>query len=184
MLRELSQADCRNLRSVSFGSTGTHQASAGFSASRYMGSVVEAFGGPYLAKFYGASLDGEPVYLVMEYMSGGDLERYLRRADTSCFRCLMGAHGCTRSKRQELHRPWAPPRRVQAELLLSVVVLSRACEVLATSLGHQCCWRSGLPGRTQPSNSARQLEAIQPPPLPPGCVSFGLQGRCSNTLRW
>ncbi|CAE6920173.1 Tak1 [Symbiodinium natans] len=47
---------------------------------------------PYLAKFYGACFDVEPVYLVMEYMSGGDLERYLR------------------SKRQELHRPWTPPR--------------------------------------------------------------------------
>lgn len=54
---------------------------------------------PYLAKFYGACLDEpeQPVYLVMEYMSGGDLERFLR------------------SKRQELHRPWTPPR----SLLLS-----------------------------------------------------------------
>lgn len=36
--------------------------------------------GPHLAKFYGACLAEDPVSLVMEYMPGGDLERYLRRA--------------------------------------------------------------------------------------------------------
>ena len=33
---------------------------------------------PYMAKFHGACVDTEPVSLVMEYMPGGDLERYLR----------------------------------------------------------------------------------------------------------
>mmetsp|Transcript_3192 Transcript_3192/g.7488 ORF Transcript_3192/g.7488 Transcript_3192/m.7488 type:complete len:535 (+) Transcript_3192:26-1630(+) len=47
---------------------------------------------PYLAKFHGACLETEPISLVMEYMPGGDLERYLR------------------SRRQEHHRPWVPPR--------------------------------------------------------------------------
>lgn len=48
---------------------------------------------PHLAKFYGATcISEEKVSLVMEYMPGGDLERYLR------------------SKRLESHRPWVPPR--------------------------------------------------------------------------
>lgn len=35
-------------------------------------------GGPHLAKFYGATMNEDPVALVMEYMPGGDLEQFLR----------------------------------------------------------------------------------------------------------
>ncbi|CAK9107957.1 Mitogen-activated protein kinase kinase kinase 7 (Transforming growth factor-beta-activated kinase 1) (TGF-beta-activated kinase 1) [Durusdinium trenchii] len=47
---------------------------------------------PHLAKFYGATMNEDPVALVMEYMPGGDLEQFLR------------------SKRLDNHRPWIPPR--------------------------------------------------------------------------
>eukprot|EP00913_Durusdinium_trenchii_P034904 g32650.t1 len=33
---------------------------------------------PHLAKFYGATMNEDPVALVMEYMPGGDLEQFLR----------------------------------------------------------------------------------------------------------
>lgn len=94
--------------------------------------------GPHLAKFYGATcISEEKVSLVMEYMPGGDLERYLRSLPEQSYRTdrcnrfpligtqqrilLLWLGECfyiasallrlfTRSKRLESHRPWVPPR--------------------------------------------------------------------------
>lgn len=80
---------------------------------------------PHLAKFYGACLAEDPVSLVMEYMPGGDLERYLR------------------SKRSENHRPWIPPRELVFSWAISCSSAMAYLAQLRPSVAH---------GNIRPSN--------------------------------